>query len=302
MFKQNDLRMKNILVTGGAGFVGANLIEELIKDNSNIITSLDCYFTGKEDNHIKGVKYIKGYTWEIEDIFKNTSFDIIYHFGEYSRIVHSFDDINFVTESILGGTPKVFEFAKKNKAKIIYSASSSKFGNEGKDENLSPYAWMKSKMVELLKNYNRWFGLQYEICYFFNVYGSKQIYEGNYATVVAIFERQLRNNETLTVVSPGTQSRDFTHVSDIVSGLLLIESQNLNNEWHLRSGKNVTIIELAEMFGEWDFVPERRGERFTSETFYSDTEKLLNWQPKYELKDWVSCASEGLNAKKKIKL
>jgi UDP-glucose 4-epimerase len=279
--------MKNILVTGGAGFVGTNLIQELVLDKNNLITSLDCYFTGKEDNHIKGVNYVKGYTWDIDKLFDKLEFDVIYHFGEYSRIVHSFDDINFVSESILRGTPKVFEFAKKCNAKVIYSASSSKFGNEGKDENLSPYAWMKSKMVELLKNYNVWFNLQYEISYFFNVYGPKQIYEGNYATVVAIFERQYKNNEKLTVVTPGTQSRDFTHVSDVVSGLIAINGINKNNEWHLRSGKNVTMIELAEMFGEWFFIGERRGERFTSEEFTSDTEKLLNWKPVVKLADWV---------------
>jgi UDP-glucose 4-epimerase len=280
--------MKKILVTGGAGFVGANLIEELIKDKNNIVNSLDCYFTGKKENHVDGVNYVEGYTWDIDAIFGSEKFDVIYHFGEYSRIVHSFNDINFVSESILRGTPKVFEFAKRCNAKVIYSASSSKFGNNGKDENLSPYAWMKSKMVELLKNYNIWFGLQYEISYFFNVYGPKQIYEGNYATVVAIFERQFKNNEKLTVVKPGTQSRDFTHVSDIVSGLIEIDKIKLNNEWHLRSGKNVTIIELAEMFGDWAMIDERRGERFTSEEFYSDTEELLGWKPKMSLNEWIS--------------
>ncbi len=280
--------MKKILVTGGAGFVGANLIEELVKDKNNIITSLDCYFTGNKENHVNDVEYIEGYTWDVDKIFNNEKFDVIYHFGEYSRIVHSFNDINFVSESILRGTPKVFEFAKRCNAKVIYSASSSKFGNNGKDENLSPYAWMKSKMVELLKNYNIWFGLQYEISYFFNVYGPKQIYEGNYATVVAIFERQFKNNEKLTVVKPGTQSRDFTHVSDIVSGLIAIVNTNLKKEWHLRSGKNVTITELAEMFGDWILVDERRGERFTSEEFHSDTEELLGWKPKVNLSEWIN--------------
>lgn len=280
--------MKKILVTGGAGFVGSNLIEELVKDENNVVTSLDCYFTGVKDNHILGVNYVEGYTWDIDDIFESKNFDIIYHFGEYSRIVHSFNDIDFVSESILRGTPKVFEFANKCNAKVIYSASSSKFGNNGKDENLSPYAWMKSKMVELLKNYNIWFGLQYEISYFFNVYGPKQICVGNYATVVAIFERQFKNNQKLTVVKPGTQSRDFTHVFDVVSGLLSIEKVNLNNEWYLRSGKNVSIIELAEMFGDWTFIEERRGERFTSEEFLSDTETLLNWSPKISLNQWIS--------------
>lgn len=280
--------MKKILVTGGAGFVGSNLIEKLVLDPLNKITSLDCYFTGNEANHIMGVKYIKGYTWDINQIFENENFDIIFHFGEYSRIVHSFDDIDFVTDSILRGTPKVFEFAKKKSAKIIYSASSSKFGNNGQDENLSPYAWMKSKMVELLKNYNKWFNLQFEICYFFNVYGPRQIYEGNYATVVAIFEKLYKNNSPLTVVKPGNQSRDFTHIDDIIAGVISTINMNLNFEWHLRSGINTTIIELAEMFEtKWQYVEERRGERFTSEEFHSDTNKLLNWRAKMNLLDWV---------------
>lgn len=279
--------MKKILVTGGAGFVGSNLIEQLAKDTNNQITSLDCYFTGKQENHIEGVEYISGYTWDIEDIFSEKNFDVIFHFGEYSRIVYSFDDISFVSESILRGTPKVFEFAKKCNAKIIYSASSSKFGNNGKDENLSPYAWMKSKMVELLKNYNYWYGLSFEICYFFNVYGPRQIYDGNYATVVAIFERQFRKKKKLTVVKPGTQSRDFTHVFDIVRGVILTLDKNMNYEWHLRSNKNISIIELAEKFGEWEFINERRGERFTSEMFKSDTNLMLNWNPEKSLTEWV---------------
>lgn len=280
--------MKRILVTGGAGFIGTNLIEELSKDINNKITSLDCYFTGKTENHVQGVEYIKGYTWEIENILVNRSFDIIYHFGEYSRIVYSFDDITFVSESILRGTPKVFEFAKKCSAKLIYSASSSKFGNNGQDENLSPYAWMKSKMVELLKNYNKWFDLKYEICYFFNVYGPKQIYDGNYATVVAIFEKQFKAGKKLTVVSPGTQSRDFTHIADIITGVIATENVNLNHEWHLRTGINTKIASLAEMFGDWELIPERKGERFVSEFFESDTLEKLNWKPKQKLEDWVA--------------
>ena len=279
--------MKKILVTGGAGFVGSNLIEELSKDKNNQITSLDCYFTGKKENHIDGVEYVFGYTWEIEDLFSEKKFDIIFHFGEYSRIVHSFDDISFVSESILRGTPKVFEFAKKCSAKIIYSASSSKFGNNGKDENLSPYAWMKSKMVELLKNYKNWYDLSFEICYFFNVYGPRQIYDGNYATVVAIFEKQFKEKRKLTVVKPGTQSRDFTHVFDIIKGVISTVDKNMNYEWHLRSNKNISIIELAEKFGEWEFIDERRGERFTSEMFTSDTNLKLNWSPKEDLSSWV---------------
>lgn len=281
--------MKNVLVTGGAGFVGSNLIKSLLLNNSNLqITSLDNYFTGKIANHIQGVEYIDGNTWDASMILSNRKFDTVFHFGEYSRIVKSFDDIKFVSKSILSGTPTILQLCKDWNAKLIYSASSSKFGNGGKDENLSPYSWMKSKMVELIKNYGDWYGLQYEICYFFNVYGPNQITSGDYATVIGIFERQYNDGKKCSVVYPGTQTRDFTHINDIVSGLIKASSQNLNKEWHLRSGINVSIIEVAEMFGEWEFVPERRGERFTSEEFPSDTEEKLNWKPQYNLKDWIN--------------
>lgn len=285
--------MKKILVTGGAGFVGSNLLEELSRDKNNCLTSLDSYFTGKEENHVDGVNYIRGFTWNIDQIFENQKFDIIYHFGEYSRIATSFNDINILNDSILKGTPKVFEYARKNKSKVIYSASSSKFGNQGKDENLSPYAWMKSKMVELLINYRNWFNLEYEICYFFNVYGPKQISTGNYATVVGIFMDQFKNNQKITVVRPGSQTRDFTHIQDIVSGLVKATSINLNHEWFFRSGKSISIIELADLFGEWIFIPERKGERLHSANFESDTNSLLEWQPKIDIVKWVNNNKNG---------
>ena len=232
-----------VLVTGGAGFVGHNLIKQLkLQNPSWEISSLDNYFTGKEENHQSGVTYYRGHTWEADTILKNESFDIVYHFGEYSRIVQSFRDIDFVHRSILSGTPIILELCREWGAKLIYSASSSKFGNEGKDENLSPYSWMKSKMVELIKNYGKWYDLQYEICYFFNVYGPGQITKGDYATVVGIFERQYKEDKKCTVVTPGTQTRDFTHINDIVSGLIKASSRMDNSEWHLRSGINVSII------------------------------------------------------------
>lgn len=290
--------MIKILVTGGAGFIGSSLIKELIKKSDNLqITVLDNYFTGKKENHISGVEYIEGNTWDASTIFNNRRFDVVYHFGEYSRIVKSFDDIQYVQKSILHGTPVILDLCKLWDAKLIYSASSSKFGNNGKDENLSPYAWAKSKMVELIKNYANWFGLRYEICYFFNVYGPGQITEGDYSTVIGIFERQYKNGESLTVVSPGTQMRDFTHISDIVSGLIKVFSKEMNYEWHLRSGQNVTILDVAKMFSDnYVIVPERRGERFTSSEFYSDTEVLLNWKPKHSLSEWIKYVKENHKA------
>jgi len=290
--------MKDILVTGGAGFVGSNLIKRLKNEYPEArIVSLDNYFTGTQDNHVPGVEYYHGNTADARKIFANDKFDTVFHFGEYSRIVQSFNDIKIVNDSILTGTPVILELCRAWGAKIIYSASSSKFGNNGADENLSPYSWMKSKMVELIKNYGEWFDLQYEICYFFNVYGPNQIMTGDYATVVGIFERQLKAGQKLTVVSPGTQSRDFTHVDDVTRALVLTTQQNANHEWHLRSGVNVTMIELADMFDvEYAFIPERRGERFTSEDFPSDTNERLGWYPQESLQDWIIQVTNRINA------
>lgn len=287
--------MKNVLVTGGAGFIGSNLIKHLIETHKDIekIIVLDNFFTSSAGNALKSkkVKYIQAPTWEIEKHFSDAEglFDTVFHFGEYSRIVKSFDDVNYVMKTNLHGTTRVLEMCRKWKAKLIYSASSSKFGNDGKDENLSPYSWAKSKMVELIKNYNDWFGLQYEICYFFNVYGPGQIMEGDYATVVGIFERQWSKMRKMTIVEPGNQTRDFTHVEDVVRGVTKAVSMDMNKEWHLRSGVNVSISDLADMFDKnmKEFIPERRGERFTSEEFPSDTEEILNWKPIHSLEDWV---------------
>lgn len=280
-----------ILVTGGAGYIGSNLIKRLVKDPKiEKITSLDNYFTGQEANHVRShkIEYIRGNTWDILKIFKTNNFDLIYHFGEYSRIAYSFEDIDIVYKSIITGTYSVLRFALLNNSKVIYSASSSKFGNNGKDENLSPYAFFKSKNVELIKNFHRWFNLKYEICYFFNVYGDNHIKNGKYATVIAIFERQYANNEPLTVVSPGTQTRDFTHVNDICNGIIKVSEINRNHEFHLRFGKNYPIIEVAQQFSSnIEIIGERKGERFISEDFNSDTEEILGWKAEIELYQYI---------------
>jgi UDP-glucose 4-epimerase len=283
--------MKRILVTGGAGYIASNLIKELIKDNEvSSIISIDNYFSGSKDNHVNSekIKYIEGNTWEIESLLPKNDFDIIYHFGEYSRIVHSFDDIDFVIKSLVHGTLAVLQFTLQNNSKFIYSASSSKFGNNGEDENLSPYAFFKSKNVELIKNYHSWFNLDFEICYFFNVYGRNHIKKGKYATVIAIFEEQFKQGLPISVVKPGTQSRDFTHIDDVCNGILLASNANRNDEYFLRYGKNYKLIDVAKSFSDnIIYIPERGGERFTSEYFKTDTEKVLQWSPKIELFEYI---------------
>ena len=286
-------KTKKVLVTGGAGFIGSNLIKKLIQTYPKLqIYVLDNYFSGNTSNHVQNspnVFYQRGNTWDIEEIYKDISFDIVFHFGEYSRISQSFKDIDYVMKSNLYGTSKVLEMCRKWNAKLIYSASSSKFGNDGKDENLSPYSWVKSKVVELIKNYNQWFDLQYEICYFFNVYGPNQITEGDYATVIGIFEKQYKNNESLTVVAPGIQSRDFTHIFDVIEGVIKTTYMNMNREWMLRTGINHEIIDVANMFTDnIIIIPKRRGERFTSEMFEDNTEEVLRWKPKYHLKKYIN--------------
>lgn len=280
----------NILVTGGAGFVGSNLIKELTKiyPKSRIV-SVDNYFTGKKSNHVKGVTYLNTSVndfIEFNDEFKP---DIVYHFGEYSRIVKSFEDIDYLIETNLYSTSKLIEKCIQWDCKLIYSASSSKFGNKGNDENLSPYSWVKAKMVELIKNYGKWFNLKYEIVYFYNVYGPGQIEKGDYATVIGIFERQYRNGEILTVVSPGSQERDFTHIEDIVNGTILISQQNLNHEWFLRKGDPKTIIQIANLFDKdkWVMVEQRRGERQTADIVENDTNKILGWKPKHTIEKYI---------------
>ena len=273
----------NILVTGGAGYIGSNLIKHLKETTDATITSLDNYFTGQKLNHIKGVNYINGNTWDIHNVEKQ---DIVYHFGEYSRVVPSFEDVEYVMTTNLWGTSRVIEQCKRWNAKLIYSASSSKFGG---NEDLSPYSWVKAKMVELIKDYNKWYGLRYEICYFYNVYGENHISEGNYATVIGIFERQYKNNEPLTVVFDGKQSRQFTHIKDIVNALGMILKQNRNKQWYLSSDKDYRIIDVARMFTDnIQMIPSRKGERYEAVSIENDTKQILGWKIEHNLEDYIN--------------
>jgi UDP-glucose 4-epimerase len=285
------MKIKNILITGGAGFVGSALIDRLCKRKGDInITSVDNYSAGSVENHVDDprVRYVELDTKNIDQLDLSSP-DVVFHFGEYSRIVPSFKHVDTCWEYNIEGTKAVIDYCLKNKCKLIYSASSSKFGNDGADENLSPYAWMKAKMVELIKNYSEWFGLKYEIVYFYNVYGPGQVCEGDYATVIGIFENQMKRDEPLTVVTPGTQSRDFTHIDDIVSGVLLAASKGKQKEYALGKGEPYTILQVVDMFDhEHVMVPARRGERVDGKASNELARSELGWEPKHSLHDYIN--------------
>jgi len=286
--------MKNILVvTGGAGFVGSNLIEELIKFSKFKIISLDNYSSGTKKNHINHsrVKYLKGNTKASNKVLKKYSKNIntIFHFGEFARIFQSFKKFDECCDSNIKGTYELFKFALKNKIRIIYSATSSNLGNQGKDMNLSPYAFTKAKNLELLENFKKWFNFKYEVIYFYNVYGPGQICKGDMATVVGIFEECFLNKKLLPVVRPGSQTRRFTHVKDTIKGCITAWKRNKNSHYSVASDKSYSITELAKMFStKIKYLPERSGERFLSALILKNlNNKIIRLKAKIKLKDYI---------------
>ena len=283
-----------ILVTGGAGFIGSSLIKFFIKSNfKEKIISIDNYSSGYLKNHIisKNVKYLKGDNKNISYLLRNykNRIKVIFHFGEFSRIYQSFKNYKKCFEFNINHSSKVIEFAKDNNIKIIYSATSSNLGNNGKDENLSPYAWTKSKNIELIKNYNKWFGLKYELVYFYNVYGPGQILNSPMSAVIGIFEQQYKKKIPLTIVKPGTQRRDFTHIDDIIRGCVLAWKKGNKNEYMLGTKKSYSIKQIAKMFKcKTKFVPERPGERFGSTMINNNAEKILKYKAKLDIKKYIS--------------
>jgi len=272
--------MKNIIiVTGGAGFIGSNLIKYLIKKIKYKIISIDNYSTGSKKNHIKhkNVKYIKGENIDISKILK------------FSRIYQSFIRPKECLNSNINNSFEVINFANDNKIKIIYSATSSSLGNNGKDQNQSPYSWAKTKNIELIKNYSEWFGLKYELVFFYNVYGPNQIMNSSMSALIGIFESQYKKKIPLTIVKPGSQSRDFTHVDDIVHGCYLAWTKGKQKEYMLCTNKSYSILKIAKMFGsKFKFLKSRPGDRFGSIILNNNAKKILGFVAKNDIKNYIN--------------
>ena len=284
---------KIIIITGGVGFVGSNLIKTLLKRTKFRLISIDNYSSGSKKNQIKSprVKYINSDTKNISKILNPYKKDInaIFHFGEFSRIYQSFLRMKECINSNTIGSHEVFNFCLSNKIKLIYSATSASIGNKGNDKNLSPYAFTKAKNLELLENLKKWFNFKYEIVYFYNVYGPGQITTGPMSTVIGIFEDQFKKKIPLTVVQPGSQSRRFTHIKDTIEACYHAWKKNECKHYSISSRKSYTIINVAKLFGtKIKLLPPRKGERYASAlTNLNLSNKVNKMFGKIDLKDYI---------------
>ncbi len=276
---------QTILVTGGAGFIGSHLCKRLHAEGRRVI-SLDTYFTGSRESHVDGVDYREGHTKDIESLVPET-LDLVYHLGEYSRVEKSLTEPSLVWDLNKLGTCAVLEFCRTRNIKIVYAGSSTKFGDGGLGRDQSPYAWAKATNTELVRNYGAWYQLPYAITYFYNVYGPGER-AGSYGTVIEIFRQKRLHGLTLSVTSPGTQKRNFTHVDDIVDGLLLVGAKGLGDDFGIGDERAYSILEVAQMFGgDIEMMPEVAGNRMGSNIDTSKTQ-LLGWKCKRALFDYIA--------------
>ena len=281
-----------IVITGGAGFVGTNLINLFIKKTKYKIISIDNYSSGSKLNHVKNsrIKYVKASTVDIFKIIKKPSeIKTIFHFGEFPRIYQSFIKMNECIDSNSVGSNAVFNFCLKNKIKLIYSATSASLGNKGDDKNLSPYAFSKAKNLELLENLKKWFNFKFEVIYFYNVYGPHQISKGEMSTVIGIFEEHFKKHKPLPVVKPGTQTRRFTHIDDTVNICYLAWKKNLCRHYSIANKKSFSLLQVAKMFqSKIRFLPTRPGERYASALINKNlSNKIYKYFGKISLKDYI---------------
>ncbi len=283
---------KRILVTGGAGFVGSHLCERLVHDGHTVI-SLDNYFTGTPENHVAGVEYRTGHTKDIAEHISET-LDLMFHLGEYARVEQSFDDVEKVLQMNVVGTQAVLEFCRRNKTKLVYAGSSTKFADGGIGRDQSPYAWTKAANTELVRNYGNWFSLPYAITYFYNVYGPRERGDAKSGTVIGIFKELSDAGKPLSVRLPGTQKRNFTHVADIVNGLVLVGEKGEGDEYGLGHPDSFTILEVAQMFGgEVAMLPDRPGNRTNSVADIRRATLELGWKPDNSLPDYIASIKHG---------
>ncbi|QQG37906.1 MAG: NAD-dependent epimerase/dehydratase family protein [Candidatus Kaiserbacteria bacterium] len=275
-----------VVITGGAGLIGPYLTERLLPTHR--VVSLDNYFIGSKRNHIKGAEYVEGHTKDIEELLAKENPSIIFHLGEYSRVEQSFDDLDLVWESNVLGTFRVLQYWKKRGCKLVYAGSSTKFADGGLGRDQSPYAWMKASNTELVRNFGHWYGLPYAITYFYNAYAPRELSTGPYASVIGRFKEQYRKGQPITVVSPGTQRRNFTHADDIARGLVDVGEKGEGDEYGLGDQRSYTILELAQMFGvKIDMLPERKGNRMDSIADTTRVENEFGWKPQHNLPDYI---------------
>lgn len=278
---------KIILVTGGAGHVGSNVIEMLVKDSSNQVISLDNYFNGSKDNHIEGAEYREGSTRVIAELVPETP-DIVYHLGEYARIAPSFDDVEKVYDMNIAGTFAVVEFCRQKKVgKLVYAASSTKFASEGAGRHQNPYAFTKATNVDLINDYGEWYDLNYAICYFYNAFGPRENGKGKYATLIAKYEQAYLDDKPLAVVKPGTQKRNFTYVKDLAKGIILVGEKGKGDGYALNNTQEFSVKEIAEAFGgPIEYIDGYPG-RTESGDSPTKAREELGWETTVDILDYI---------------